>query len=552
MTPANVDYIVVGGGLTGCALASRLKEIGSSISVLLIEAGPDATEDPRTVTPLGGLALGQSELDWSYHTVPQKNTNNRRHYNGAGKVLGGGSVLNYGHWSRGDASDYDDWSRVVGDSRWSYDGMLPYFRKSEHHFNAETDKQQHGFAGPMHYIPVSASHPGRRYPLRDSIYAAWRELGLAHNSDANIGKVAGISEVEENWREGLRQPSYKAYSLNEVAVMTNTTAERITFTHCQDGTYAASGVRLADGTEISCSKEVILCTGTHRTPQLLMLSGVGPKEELSKHRIPLLLDQPEIGKNLFDHFALFRFWKLRNPAQAFAMGPTLASNPAFVKGMPVDWAMKEPIPGEILSIALQRDSVPEIDATAYSQPSRCHLETMIVYAPAGAEHVGLELPKDGTYISSSPMLNLPTSRGEVSLASTSISDPVVSDPNYYATATDRAALMYGARRLAQALKDTKAGKECILEEVAPPGLLELTSQSDDHIIDQRIRTVGLPHAHASGTMAMGKAVDTTLKVYGVEGLRVADASVFPVPISGHPQATLYALAEHAADIILSS
>ena len=547
MTSGPADYIVVGGGLTGCALASRIQESDSSLKVLIIEAGRDATGDPRISTPLGGFALGQSELDWAYMTVPQKHTNDRPHYNGAGKVLGGGSVLNYGGWYRGDASDYDEWARVVGDTRWSYESILPYFKKSEHHSNPHSDQQQHGYEGPMYYTSVSASDPGRKYPLRDSIHTAWTELGLEHNNDPNSGKIAGISEAEENWREGLRQPSYQAYPLKGITVMTNTMVHRILFNDYNTGP-VASGVQLADGTEISCNKEIIVCSGAHRTPQLMMLSGIGPAEKLAKHNIRVVIDQPQVGKNLYDHFALFQYWKVRDENYALDM----ASNPAYMKGMPCDWGVREAVPSEILSSALRSDSVPDSDMAAYSQPSRCHLETMIIYAPGGAEHVGLKLPMDGMYISTSLMLALPTSRGQVSLASGSMSDPPVVDPNYYGTATDRAVLIYGARRLTQAFGETKAGKECILQEVPPPGMSELTSQSDDEQFDQRIRAVGVCHAHASGTMAMGKVVDTDLKVIGIEGLRVADASVFPVALAGHPQATLYALAEKAADIILSS
>lgn len=437
---------------------------------------------------------------------------------------------------------------MVGDDRWSYEGLLPYFKKSEHHFDPSADPNQHGFEGPTYYTSVSASDPGRCYPLRDHVHAAWTELGLKHNSDANNGKIAGISEVEENWREGLRQPSYQAYPLKGITIMTKTMVHRIVFNQRSDGRPIASGVQLADGEEISCNKEIIVCAGAHRTPQLLMLSGVGPSDELVKHHIPVLVDQPHVGMNLFDHFALLQFWKVRDPTYALDMD----SNSAYLKGMPCDWAIKESVPPHILSAALRSGSMSDSDMAALSQPARCHLETMIIYAPGGAEHVGLKLPMDGTYISSSLMLTLPTSRGQVSLASGSIADPPVTDANYYATATDWATLIYGAKRLAEALKDTRAGKECILQEVPPPGLPEITSESDDGLIDQRIRAVGVCHAHASGTVAMGKAVDTDLKVMGVDGLRVADASVLPVPVARHPQATLYALIEQAADIILSS
>ena len=150
------------------------------------------------------------------------------------------------------------------------------------------------------------------------------------------------------------------------------------------------------------------------------------------------------------------------------------------------------------------------------------------------------------------MLTLPTSRGYVSLASASVADPPVFDPNYFASATDRVTLVYGVKRLFRVLSDTEAGKDFIEYEVAPPRTPELNLQSEDPDIDQRIRVVDIPYAHAAGTMAMGEVVDSELKVYGAEGVRVADASVFPLVIAGHPQATLYALAEKAASIILSS
>ena len=551
MQPTEADYIVVGGGLTGCALASRLAEGDSSAKILLIEAGIDATGDARCLTPMGCFALGHSELDWAYQTVPQPHTNNRSHYNAAGKVLGGGSVLNYGGWSRGDQTDYDDWAKVVGDSRWSYEGMLPFFRKSEHHFDPNSDPKQHGFEGPIRYVSVSQSDPKRLYPLRGSIRDAWHELGVEDNPDSNSGNIAGLSECEENWHDGRRQPSHQAYSIKGVEILTKSVVERVLIRANPEGRSEVSGVQLIDGTQITARKEVILSAGAHRTPQLLMLSGIGPKEELSKHGIPLVKDLPHVGQNMFDHFSLLQFWKLLHPEQGLSMGTPLWKDPAYSKGLPCDFAVKEHVPDNLLSDALSSDSASDVEASTLLNPTRCRVETMIVYAPAGAAHVKLQLPMDGTHVASSVMLLLPTSRGHISLASASIADPPVIDPNYYATSTDRAALIYGTRRVMKALLDTKAGKTFIANEVTPPGMGDLTLHSKDEEIDKRIRSAGVSHAHASGTAAMGKVVDTNLRVYGVNGLRGADSSVFPVAIGGHPQATLYALAEQAAHIILT-
>ncbi len=280
------------------------------------------------------------------------------------------------------------------------------------------------------------------------------------------------------------------------------------------GKLVATGVQLGDGSQIIARKEVILAAGAHRSPQILMLSGIGAESELSKVSIPLQANLPHVGHNSIDHFALFQFWKLRNPSHGFTMGKPPWSSPAYFKGLPCDWAIKEAVPTHILSTALRIDIVSDADndanAAALIHPSRCHLETMILYVPAGAEHVGLQLPNDGMHVASSLMLLLPTSRGRVSLASASATDPPVIDPNHYATATDRAALIYGTQRLAHALLNTAAGKAIIEREVAPPGLSPLDSSSTGEEIDARVRSVGVAHAHTMGTAAMGKVVGVDL------------------------------------------
>ena len=402
----------------------------------------------------------------------------------------------------------------------------------------------------MHYVSISASDKERQYPLRKPIHAAWTELGVKHNPDTNNGCLAGISEVEENWHNGLRQPSHQAYGLEGVQVLTDTMVHSVLFSTNSEGKHVASGVQLVDGSQVSARKEVILSTGAHRTPQLLMLSGIGPADVLLKHNIPLRANLAEVGRNMFDHFAIFQFWKLLNPSQGLAMGTPLWASPAYFKGLPCDWAVKEAVPTHLLSTALSSDSISDTDVTALLHPKRCHLETMVVYAPAGADHVGLNLPMDGTHVASSVMLLLPTSRGTISLTSASATDPPTINPNYYATSADQQALIYGTRRIMKAMLDTAGGKEFIGSEVTPPGMPELTLQSSDAEIDERIRGTGVAHAHASGSAAMGKVVDPNLRVYGIGGLRVADGSVFPVPVGGHPQATLYALAEQAAEIVL--
>lgn len=543
------DFIVVGGGLTGCVVASRLKQRDPTLDVLLIEAGNDPSSNPNVESFAGLFSLLGSELDWTYPVEPQKNTNDRSHTVNAGKGLGGGTVINFGGWSRGDAADYNQWAEAVGDQRWSYKGLLPFFRRSETFFDARADPNQHGFDGPVRVTSVSASDPKRKYPLREPIKNAYTELGVEYNPDGCSGNLAGICEFLETWDDGKRQAVQQVYSLEGVRVITGATAHRVEFTEDGNGKgkRSASAVLLADGRRFTARREIILAAGAFRTPQVLLLSGIGPSETLSKHGIPVVVDAPEVGKNLTDHFAVYKLFKLRKPERGLALGSPLLSDPAFMKGFPTDWSINESVPPEILEPAVQRDKV-RSDATDDSLliPGRPLVETLVMYAPAGVPNI----PMDGSFIMTSVMLLCPTSRGTVGIATTSPTDTPLVDSNYFDTEVDRVALTYGARRSLQALLETDIGKEYVESEVPPPEMTALSPQSSDADIESRIRATGMAHHHPAGTTAMGKVVDPDLRVYGVSGLRVVDASILPVGIGGHPQATLYAVAEQAAEIIL--
>lgn len=547
MANSKADYIIVGGGLTGCAIASRLHQSDPSLGILILEAGIDATDNPLTRDLGGAFALAGSEHDYDYKTTPQSNTDNRIHSITAGKVLGGGSILNYGAWARGDAMDYDHWGKTVKDHRWSYKGLLPYLKKSESHFEATKNPQQRGADGPIRVTSVYESDPKRRYGLRKPIRAAWEELGLKENPNADSGSLHGIADLLENWHDGERQPSNLAYNLEGVRVITGATVHKITFTNGSQGVPTATGILLTDKRHFIVRKEIILSAGTIKTPQILMLSGIGPADLLSSHSIPVAHDNLEVGRNYFDHFALFQLWKLRYPEAGLAMGsPHWKDTPSFSKGLPCDWAVNEGTPSQLLEPALDADAAEgKVSDLSLLQPQRCTIETMVMYSPVGAP-----VPVDGTHIATSVMLLLPTSRGSITITSSSPTDHPRTDPNYYSTATDRAALIHGVRCALTALLTTTACKSHIEYEAPPPNLLPLTPTSSDVEIDSRIRAGGVSHAHGAGTCAMGKVVDSRLRVMGVKGLRVADASVFPVAVGGHPQATLYGIAEQAAEMII--
>lgn len=555
MADSAADYIVVGGGLTGCVIASRLQQSqkAKSAEVILVEAGPDPSSNPAVAGFLSGLSLQGGELDFAYQSEPVASTADRAHTLNAGRALGGGSILNYGGWLRADAADYDEWARVVGDRRWGYEGLGPWLRKSESFHGSGSGVEGgggRGTDGPMHVTTVSAADSGeRKYPLRDAVRNAWVSLGVSQNPERKDGSITGLVEMSENSRDGQRQPSYTAYPLDGVRVLTSTLVKRVIFS----GT-TATGVELADGRKITARKEVILCAGAYRTPQLLMLSGIGPSEALAEHGIPAVKVSPHVGANLHDHFALYLAFRLRDPSLGHAMGsPAWPQNPALFKGLPWDWAVSQPLPDRILSELDEHEHNSSNDAAAATRWHGRNLwEALTLYVPPGIPGI----PMDGTHIATSTMLLLPTSRGTVTIRSANARDQPLVRPNYFSTPLDRAALVHAVRQTLQALLATDALGSLVEGETPPSvpgqegqGLAPLTAKSTDAEIEDRIRRTGTQHHHSGGTAAMGAVVDAEGRVIGVEGLRVADASVIPVPLGGHPQATLYAMAEQIAAMI---
>lgn len=299
------DYIVAGGGLCGCTLASRLSETST---VLLIEAGKDVKDHPLTQTPLACMGAHGSEIDWNHKTTPQAGLRGRECYLAAGKALSGGTAINYGTWTRGPAFDYDVWAELVGDQTWSYASMLPYFKRVEH-YHGELDGAPgsmdgaHGSTGRIHNVSVQTSSADRIYPLSEPVFDAWRELGVKKVADGNAGYPIGLGDYVENFYQGKRQLASEAYSLKNVVVVTDVIVKRVLF-HGK----RASGVELVDGRTFRAEKEVIVAAGAYKTPQVLMLSGVGPKAELERHQIPLVADNEDVGRHLHDHLAYPQWW----------------------------------------------------------------------------------------------------------------------------------------------------------------------------------------------------------------------------------------------------
>ncbi|OJJ59612.1 hypothetical protein ASPSYDRAFT_149612 [Aspergillus sydowii CBS 593.65] len=555
------DYIIIGGGLAGSTLAGRLSSLASPESdparILIIEAGSNVAGHPLTNTPLACFSAHFSSLDWAYTTVPQAHLGNRECYNGAGKALGGGSAVNYGTWTRGSAADYNEWARIVGDKAWRYDGLLPHFKRMECcciHGDREgvVDTGAHGFDGPIHNVSVSRSSEERVYPLREPLRKAWARLGVKEIPDANAGSPSGLSELVENWRDGKRQIASEAFGISEksdVTIMTETMVQKVLIEENERGKKVARGVQILGGQIFHAAKEVIISAGAYRTPQVLMLSGIGPHNELAKHGIDTVLDAPQVGRNFHDHFAFVQWWKLRHPEKGLSMGTPLWNNPAYGFGIPCDWVATVKAPHDDLVMAFSQDGQTEVEKYHYLAPDACHAETLIAYAPSGALLSGVDIPMDGTHIASMVLGMATTSRGCITLASAEATTPPLIDPNYYATEFDRAVLRAGVRQVATLLLDTPEGQEIVEAEAPRPGFEPLGLDPADDEIDARVKEGGNSFYHAAGSAAMGKVVDTELRVKGVEGLRIVDASVLPLPVTAHYQALVYAIADKAADLI---
>jgi choline dehydrogenase-like flavoprotein len=475
------DVIIVGGGIAGVTLASRLHQHQPHLSILLIEAGPDVTNHPHISTPAEATLLHFSELDYNYLTIPQKNLDNLPRYNCGIKGLSGGSIINTGGWIRGDKKDYDEWARVVGDDRWSYDGMLPYFKRTERHFDKNADPHQHGFDGPITTVSVSAS--GRKYPLRDAVSKLWSSLGLKHISDANSGQPQGFADLVESWKDGKRQIASSVYSLDGVTVLTNSAVCRVLL----DAEGVAVGVELVDGKKhlVVTGGQVVVSGGAYRTPQILMLSGIGDRVQLAEHGIHALVDQPQIGQNLHDHLLLYRYWKLRHPEEGLALSSATFRGDYFDKGGPIDYLATMSVPTAPLKGAIEQDQGAIEDIHPLLQ-NRSHLEMGILYAAIGSQVQGLDIPLDGTSIMSFQMAGLPTSRGSVKLASSDPNAKPVIDPNYFATETDKHIFREGFRAQSRLFLDSAEGREVVIEEHTPPGLPVLKSNATDKQIDERI------------------------------------------------------------------
>ncbi|MES4907951.1 MULTISPECIES: FAD-dependent oxidoreductase [unclassified Streptomyces] len=519
----NYDYVVVGAGSAGCALAARLSE-NPDVTVALIEAGPPAQGRLFEIPALFSQQL-KTAYDWDFETEPEPQLGGRRAYLPRGRVVGGTSSMNTMLYVRGHRYDYDTWERL-GNPGWGYADVLPFFKKSEDNQRGADDF--HAVGGPL-----TVSDPISVHPLLTAWVEAAQDAGHEPNPDFNGAEQEGVGYHQVTQRNGLRCSSAVAFlepaaDRRNLTVLSSTIALRVRF----DGARAEALEvdHLGSVRTIRINREIVLSLGAYNTPHLLLQSGVGPADELTAGGVPPVLDLPDVGRNMQDHAGCFiSFFSHTEPV----LGPDTSQEEQLLRERgagPMAW-------NEVGGFFKSSDDLPAPDIQ--------------VHAALGiVRDEGLAAPLEPG-ISFGPYVARPASRGSVRLRhSHPYAKPRIYH-NYLDDVDDRRRLREGIRLCMRIASESRLTDllESDLRAAADAGLAPVSDRDQD--IDAYIRAQSFSFYHPSGTCMMGKVVDPELRVFGLENVRVADTSIMPTLVTGNTNAPAIMIGEKAAAFIQS-
>ena len=521
------DYVIVGAGSAGCVLANRLTAGGDN-EVLLLEAGkPD--EKREIGIPAAFTELFKSAVDWEYDTEPQPELNDRELYWPRGKTLGGSSSINAMIYARGQPADYDHWAEL-GNDGWAYEDVLRYFKKAEH--NERGPSEYHGTGGPRNVADLQSPNE-----LSEAFIEAGQTVGLAHNEDFNAGDQSGVGFYQVTQKDGQRHSAADAYlkPVLDRANLTAVTGAQVTRVRF-DGQEAVGVEYVRDESEtpetVDASEEVILSAGAINSPQLLMLSGIGPADHLTDHDISVVADLPGVGRNLQDHLQVKVNYACEKPV-------TLESADSLWNLLKYLVLKRGPLTSNVaeaggFTSVLEGDERPDIQ---------------FHFGPSYSVNHGFDNP-DGHGFWLGALCLRPDSRGQVSLQSADPFDDPSIDPQYLTEGDDLERLLEGVK-LVRDILQAEPFDDYRGELVSP----DVDMESDEQLIEH-IREAAETLYHPVGTCKMGDddmaVVDERLAVHGTDRLRVVDASIMPTITSGNTDAPTTMIAEKAADDILNA
>jgi choline dehydrogenase-like flavoprotein len=526
--PTSVDYVIVGGGSAGCVLAARLSE-DPAVQVALLEAGP-ADQSVLIHCPAGLALLARNgQANWGFQTVPQAGLNGRRGYQPRGKVLGGSSSVNAMIYTRGQPQDYDRWA-AQGNAGWSWNEVLPYFKRAEH--NERGADEFHGTGGPLNVMDLRSPHR-----FGGIFVEAGRQAGYPENRDFNGPTQEGVGMYQVTHRNGERFSAAKAYLLPNrhrpnLHVITEAHATRVLL----EGRRAVGVAFRHAGSarEVRARREVLLSAGALLSPQLLMLSGIGPAEHLRAHGIPVVHHLPGVGSNLHDHVDVVQV--IDAPHLKDLFGLSLPGLVNAVRGI-AEWRRHR--------TGLLTTNFAEAGGFIRSSPEEATPDLQLHFVIGKLVDHGRKTVFGHGY-SCHVCLLRPKSRGTLTLAS---ADPLAApriDPAFLSDPDDLRRLVRGFRAMRR-----------ILQQPALAGhrgreLATSAAAQDEAAIEAFIRNHADTIYHPVGTCRMGSdplaVVDAQLRVRGMDGLRVVDASVMPSIVSGNTNAPVIMIGEKAADL----